>query len=191
MRVLVSALFTAILSSATSVLAAPIVSFTPVNQVVTAGQTSSLGVTISDAEDVFAFQFDIGFDPTIIQFSGISEGLFLATSGPTFFIEGVIDNSVGAISFTANTLLGGGAGVDGAGGLATMTFKALAVGSSALSLFNVVLLDSSLSSLDFSIAQGSVDVAARPAPEPGVLLLLGTSALAAFARARRRTRARA
>ena len=49
---------------------------------VTVGQTFSLSVSISGVTDLYAFQFDIGYDPNVLSANTISEGAFLPTGGP-------------------------------------------------------------------------------------------------------------
>ena len=54
------------------------------------------------AENVFdlaGWQFDIAFDPTVLEAVGVSEGDFLQTDGgSTFFQSGRIDNAAGKIT---------------------------------------------------------------------------------------------
>jgi general secretion pathway protein D len=172
-HVLVLFLFSVFLT--VSVFADPIVSIDPSSLDVTAGQAFTVDVSISSVIDLFAFQFDLGFDPTILSAAGIGEGGFLSGGGSTFFIPGTIDNTAGTIDFTANSLLGAISGVDGSGILATASFTGLAQGVSPINLFNVTLLDSSLSGIDVTTQAGSVNVAPGAAvPEPSTLLLLGT-----------------
>lgn len=152
------------------VFAVPIVHIQPSTATVLPGDIFSLDVAISDVVDLFAFQFDLGFDPTILVANSISEGPFLSTGGPTFFIPGIIDNQAGSITFNAGTLLGPIPGVTGSGTLATVSFNALALGESPITLANLILLDSSLSTIPFSTEGGLVSVV----PEPATLLLLGS-----------------
>lgn len=65
--------------------ALPILSFNPSSATVTPGETFSVDVVISGAEDLFAFQFDIGFVPGTLAAVTVGEGTFLASGGPTFF----------------------------------------------------------------------------------------------------------
>jgi general secretion pathway protein D len=155
-----------------------IVSIDPSSLNLPAGQTFSVDVSIPNVADLFAFQFDLGFDPTVLSATGITEGSFLSGGGATFFIPGTIDNTLGTISFTANTLLGNVPGVTGRGILAIANFAALASGTSPVNLSNVIVLDSNLSDIPFSTAGGSVTVASSTAiPEPSSLLLFTSGLL--------------
>src|SRR5579863_8082042 len=71
----------------------------PALEIVDDGQTFSLNITISNVTDLNAFQFDIGFNPLILNAIGTTEGSFLALGGPTFFLHGTIDNTFGTIAF--------------------------------------------------------------------------------------------
>lgn len=174
--------FSMIICSSNPVFADPLISVQPSSSTIEAGQSLLLSVFISDVTDLYAFEFDIGFDPRFISASSITEGPFLSGGGETLFIPGAIDNFGGSITFTGNTLLGAVSGVSGSGELATVTFTALARGTSSITLFNVTLLDSDLSGTSSTATQGSVRVTAIPEPSTVLLLGSGLPFLLAFAR---------
>jgi hypothetical protein len=163
--------------------ATPILSIEPPNQVVHPAQNFSLDVIISGVGDLYAFQFDLAFDPLIVSAMSVTEGPFLPTGGTTAFIAGTIDNSGGTIFSTADTLIGLIPGVSGAGTLATVNFEALAIGISSITLTNVALLDSNLTPIDSNTVNGTVDVV--PEPATGVLLITGCAGLLALSWRRR------
>ena len=66
-------------------------------------QNIAVDISVSDAIDLSAFQFDISFDPTILRADSIAEGTFLASAGSTFFLPGTIDNLAGTIQFNIET----------------------------------------------------------------------------------------
>src|SRR5437868_2988547 len=88
------------------------------------GQTFDLPVQVSPVSDLYSFQFDLSFDPTIVELESISEGTFLPSGGATFFLPGTIDNTAGTATFTADSLVGAIPGVSGDGELALLSFKA-------------------------------------------------------------------
>jgi general secretion pathway protein D len=141
----------------------------PPSQSVFSGNPFSVDISISDVTDLYAFQFDLGFDPQVINATGITEGPFLATGGPTFFLPGTVDNASGTIAFTADTLQGPIAGVSGDGLLAVATFEAFAPGSSELDLENLFFLDSTGGGISVTIQSGEVSVLATPEP-PSITL---------------------
>ena len=158
-------------ASASTVVSAPTASGGP-------GQFS-IAISVSGAADVYAYQFDLGFDPSLLSAVSVSEGSFLSPAGATFFVPGTIDNTAGVVSFVADTLLTATPGANGAGELAEITFTALRNGVSALSLSNIVLLDSSLSTIATTASDGAVTVTAGvasvPEPSSGALLALALS----------------
>ncbi len=143
----------------------------PVGPVVV-GSTVTINIAVSDATDLYGFQFDLEFDPTFLAASDPTEGAFLASGGNTFFIPGVVNGSI--ISATANTLLTAISGVNGNGILASFSFIALNEGATALSLSGITLLDSGLNTLE-SLAENAI-VTINPrstdVPEPATLTLL-------------------
>lgn len=156
----------------------PTVSIQPQTTTVFGGNTFTLDVNISNVSDLFAFQFDLGFNPSILSAVSIMEGSFLPGGGTTFFIPGAIDNVGGTIAATADSLIGLIPGGTGSGTLAEVEFKALGSGTNGISLSNAQLLDSSLSPIPFETAPGSVDVTGVAAvPEPSAVLLVGAALL--------------
>jgi hypothetical protein len=153
------------------------VSIQPPVSTVDVGSLLDVIVDISSVTDLYAFQFDIGFDPAVLSAIDVTEGPFLPSGGSTFFLPGTIDNIGGSISFTADSLIGAIPGVSGDGTLATLSFQALALGTSPVDLSNVILLDSSFADISYNTAGASVNVV----PEPGTLILLGSGLLSALA----------
>ena len=195
--------FLAVLMAFTSKgFAAPIISIDPATTLVRAGEAFNLNVLVGatddgaadDVSDLFAYQFGVVFNPLLLNATHVSEGPFLSGAGETFFIPGVIDNVAGEITFNANTLIGPGAGVTGAGSLLNVAFLAVAPGTSPVSVvFNTAsgdaLFDSAgIEIVPFSTVPGDVTVAAAAAPEPGTLLFIATGFAAYAVRRKRRVR---
>src|SRR5947209_979880 len=152
---------------------------------VSTGDVFTVPVSITGASDVFAFQFDLAFDPAVLQLQSISEGGFLGTAGSTVFVPGSIDNTAGTATATADSLTGTGPGASGSGTLADFTFQAIATGTSALTLSGVILLDSSLNDIPFTTSNGTVTVGTAVVPEPNGLSCVGALVLAAALRFRK------
>lgn len=166
--------------------AAATISLAPASPSIQAGQTINLNINIAGASDLSAWQFDIGFDPTVLQAVSTTEGTFLSSIGPTFFDPGTIDNIGGTVTFVLDTLFSSGA--SGSGTLASITFQGAGVGTSPVNILNVTLLDSTLTEISptsITISSGSVQVTPSTAPEPGSLVLIASALSAAFIAKRR------
>ena len=98
---------------------------TPAAPTETAGETLTLSVKVSGASDLYWYQFDIGFDPTVLEATSVTEGPFPGTGGPTIFVPGAIDNMGGSITANADILNGAVSGVTGDGDLLDISFVAL------------------------------------------------------------------
>jgi hypothetical protein len=165
------------LFAASTTLLAGTIAVQPAAPTVALGQTFTLSVNISGAADLYGYQFDLGFNPTVLQAISVTEGAFLGTGGPTIFLPGTIDNVGGSITANADILNGAVSGVNGNGDLLDVTFQALAVGSSGVQLFNLIALDSFGLGLTETTADSTVSVI----PEPGTGLLLAAGMVGLFA----------
>lgn len=132
------------------------------------GAPFAVQVSALDVTDLYAFQFDVTFDPALFTASGVTEGAFLASGGTTFFDGGTIDNTSGVVSFVFDTLIGAIPGVSGSGVLARIDFNAadVAFSSGAFQLTDAMALDSSLDLVDVALRGQSVAI-----PEPAALSL--------------------
>ena len=98
------------------------------------GDTFTLNIRAENITDLAGWQFDITFDPAILEAVNVSEGDFLkADSGTTFFHGGSIDNAVGKIT-GLNAARLSAQGVSGTGTLVQVRFKAKSGGETALVL---------------------------------------------------------
>jgi hypothetical protein len=70
---------------------------------VSTGAAFGLAVAASGSSDLYAFQFDLSFNPSILQLTSIIEGAFLPSVGSTAFLAGAIDNTLGTATSTAET----------------------------------------------------------------------------------------
>jgi hypothetical protein len=152
---------------------APIVTVSPASPTTSVGRTFLVAVDITGVSDLYGFQLDLGFNPSILAAQSSTEGAFLPGGGATFFIPGTIDNTTGTVGKTADTLLSAVPGVNGNGLLFTIDFKALSAGTSSLVLENATFLNSRLNPIVLNLTGGSVRVQGTTVPEPGTLGLLG------------------
>ena len=166
-------------------MAGPTVSIGPTLATAGVGSFVDITVDITAVTDLYAYQFDLDFDPLILSALSIDEGPFLQSGGTTFFLPGMIDNALGSITFTANSLIGAVPGANGDGTLVVARFFALGLGSSQINLSGMALIDSTLTDISFTSVGGTV-VVSSVVPEPGGMLLVGVGLLALIGASRRR-----
>ena len=100
------------------------------------GDTFTLDIGAETVFDLAGWQFDIAFDPAILEALNVSEGNFLKTNGgTTFFQGGRIDNAAGKIAGLSAARLSD-RGVTGTGALLQVRFKAKSGGETQLVLQN-------------------------------------------------------
>ena len=100
------------------------------------GDTFTLNIRAENISDLAGWQFDIVFDPTLLEAINVSEGNFLKTDGgTTFFQSGSIDNAAGKITGLSAARLSA-QGVSGSGTLLQVRFKAKSAGETQLALQN-------------------------------------------------------
>ena len=141
-------------------------SISPVEQSIAPGSVFSIDVDISGVADLYGYQFDVLFNPALIEALSSTEGSFLNKGGSTFYIPGTNDNTGGSVGATADTLVTAVPGVTGTGNLAVLNFEALASGVSSVTIANAELIDSQFNFISSSSKSGSVTVVAPvSAPE--------------------------
>jgi hypothetical protein len=154
---------------------------------VTAGSSFFLNVNVATdtGENIWAYQFDILFDPAVLQFVNAKDGTFLPVADLAFatLVWAPYTPGDGAITGLSNALSGNAPGVSGSGLLAQVQFLALAPSTATfLSPLNTILLDSDLDQLGGVTETGiqvTVNAAAPGVPEPGTFTLLGLGLAAA------------
>ena len=96
--------------------------------------TFTLDIRAEDIVDLAGWQFDIAFDPGILEAIDVTDGDFLKKNGAdTFFRDGRIDNANGKITVLSSARLSIG-DVSGTGTLLQVRFKAKLVGEIGLTL---------------------------------------------------------
>lgn len=148
------------------------------------GDVFSVDVNVSGVSDLFAFQFNIVFDPANLSALSVTEGELFASVG-VFFAPSIFP---GAITDISDSLSGLGPGISADGTLASITFQVIGFGSTNVAITDVVLLDSNLNDIS-AITHGGTVTVPIPVPDPAPYALVST-ALGAIAIARRRCRRR-
>lgn len=151
------------------------------DRVVTVGTIFDVEIHISGVSGLYAYDIDVDHAPAILDATGVTEGPFLASGGPTLFQGDDLANPVNALA----TLLGVPTGVSGTGILFTIQYTALAAGISSLQFTFTDLVDDQFQPITVDL--GGARIVVQAAPLPSTLLMLGFG-LAAIAGLRRRTK---
>jgi hypothetical protein len=169
--------------------AAPITVAPPLSTA-SVGDGVLLDLTIADVTSLFAYQLDITFDPAILRADAVSDRGFLTSGGGISVFGGVfplaIDNTAGVITIL-DSLLGPAppeTGVTGGGILATLSFRALAPGTTDVLLLNLILENAEGLPINAVLTGGQVTVVPNPLPEPGAIVLLVAGVAGAIGRQR-------
>jgi hypothetical protein len=149
------------------------------------GSVVDLDLWIADAVDLYAYQFTLSFNASVLQAIGVTEGSFLGSSGGTTNADpGTIDNSLGSIALVFNTLQSAIPGVSGSGSLAHISFNVVNVGSSVMSFSDAIFLNSNLGDLTVTVQPLTLQAVAVPEPSSYLLFGAGLAGLAALRRRR-------
>ncbi|NIO21856.1 MAG: hypothetical protein GTN76_14280 [Candidatus Aenigmarchaeota archaeon] len=134
------------------------VSVSPSTQNVNVGNTVKVEIKISNANDLYGFQFDIEYNPDLLKYESIEEGGFLSRNGAdtTYPMNGTA--SSGAVEDIVGTRLGGVGGVNGEGTLEILTFTALSAGDSEIKISNIKFLNSKIQEIQTNVENGQVTV---------------------------------
>ena len=124
----------------------------------------TVNVFVDPAEPIAGVQFNLSFDPSLIEAVSVTEGPLLGLSGcSTFFLPGTINNSIGTVTGVAGTALGTGCNVSTPSTFATINFIADHLdGISPLDLFDVKVVDLNANPVPIVIHNGWVEVDLTP-----------------------------
>lgn len=109
------------------------------------GATFDIEVRISSAADVFGWEFQLGWNASVLTFTRIVEGSFLKgiEQRETMFVNKTYQDEIDNDTIAAGcTRLGYVSGVDGSGTLARVSFVVENKGETVLELFQTKLVDS-------------------------------------------------
>lgn len=151
---MISTLFTIKLSSSSPT---PIVYVSPEKNESFLGQTFTIEVKISDAQNIYGWEFKLKWNPNLLDITKVAEGDFLKRAGGTFFTTNTSRATEGIIVVDC-TLLFSVPGVDGNGTLATIEFYSKVQGECLLELEETILVDESERPVSHTVSNGEVTV---------------------------------
>jgi len=162
--IVASSLFLALSTfrSSTAEFVMPTLYIDPQTTIGRVSETFSISVSVAEVTDLYGWEFKLYYRNDILNATEVMEGPFLKTGGPTYFTgapseTGGIWNNYNATHGRIHawcTLLGEIPGVDGAGVLATITFKAMKSGESNLTLSRTFLINSKVSEIPHETMDG-------------------------------------
>ncbi len=124
----------------------------PDSVVVDEGVSFYLDVYVDTSEsDVYALEYDVSFDESVIDFSGIYEGLFFSGAGSSFFS---FAHSYGKLEVVQ--VLNESFGVSGNGVLAEVVFNAVSAGRIFVNVSDVIFLNSTITNTSAKIQEVNV-----------------------------------
>jgi len=124
----------------------------PPSNIGTVGQKFTVKINISNAVDLYGWEFKLGWNATILNATDVGEGSFLKSGGDTFFAP-TTNNTAGYILVDC-TLLGNIPGVNGNGTLATVEFRIETGGACDLDLYDTILVDSQEQAIQHTAIDG-------------------------------------
>ena len=123
--------------------AGPRLRFDPLTMNLSPGQTATLSVAIDNVTDLFSVPMLLQYNPAVISIEEVRHGGFLSDGGQDIAIVQRVDKEHGQAIISA-TRQPNTPGVNGSGTLLGVVVKALATGTSTLSIVQVNAKDSQL-----------------------------------------------
>jgi general secretion pathway protein D len=131
--------------------------FDPTSVTLAPGQTATLAVAVDNVTDLYSIPMMLQYDPAVISVDDVQHGTFLSSGNQEIAIVQGGDKSRGQVMIAA-TRQPNTPGVTGSGTLLGIVVKALAPGSSKLSIVQVNAKDSQQKPLALVTNEASVQV---------------------------------
>jgi hypothetical protein len=124
------------------------------------GTTFTVDVKVEDVANLFAWEFSMKFNQSILECLSVVEGPFLKQYGTrcvgVIVDKTYIDNRLGTI-LSGCSLSKPDVKVDGSGTFATITFRVKGVGKSTLDLHDTMLIDTNVEDISHEVNDGTFD----------------------------------
>jgi general secretion pathway protein D len=131
--------------------------FEPSSLSLTPGQTSTVGVLVDNVNDLFSIPFLLQYNPAVISVEEVRHGGFLQTGDQAIAIVLQVDKEHGQAIISA-TRQPNTPGASGTGTVTGIVIKALAPGTSTLSIVQVNARDSQQRPIQLMTSEASVQV---------------------------------
>lgn len=118
--------------------AAAVVKVDPGTVQKTVDEDFAVNITVSSVQDLYGWEFELGWNSSVLGFSSVTEGSFLKSRAQTFFTY----NASASYVLLDCSLLGNVTGVSGDGVLASIQLHVNGSGSCDLALSDVQLINS-------------------------------------------------
>ena len=128
----------------------------PASTSVSAGAVFQVSIDASEVRDLFAAPMQVQFDPKVLSLMNVDSGDLLGRDGQSVALVHR-DEGNGAVTISA-TRPPGTKGVFGKGAICTLTFKAVAPGTSAVAITRSGLKDSQQKNIASTSGQATVQV---------------------------------
>jgi len=151
------------LTTATS--ATPKISISPSFIEASPGENFTIEIRIDpNGAEIYGVQYDLYFNPSILNATSQSQGTFLSKDGATTSVLiNKINNTIGKIEY-GEMRMRVGVGVKEAGVISSISFKVIGTETSGLNLSNVILSDTNGTPIEATIESGIVVVGAPATP---------------------------
>ena len=117
----------------------------------------TVGVVVQNVSDLFSIPFLLQYNPAVISVEGVRHGGFLQAGDQEIAIVQKVDNEHGQAIISA-TRQPNTAGASGTGTIMGFMIKALATGTSTLSIVQVNARDSQQRSIQLMTGEASIQV---------------------------------
>ena len=135
----------------------PVLAFEPANVSLKAGETTTIGVVVQSAQDLYSVPMLMQYDPKVISVEDVRQGGFLSGGQQPIAVVQRVDKERGQAIVSA-TRMPNTPGVNGNGTIFGVVVKGVAPGSSTISILQVNARDSQQRPLQFVTKEATVKV---------------------------------
>jgi general secretion pathway protein D len=131
--------------------------FTPANTSLKVGDTTTLGLSVANVNDLYSIPLLVHYDPNVVQVQEVRDGGFLSGGKQEIAIVQRIDQTRGEVIVSA-TRQPNTPGVSGSGTLLGFVVKAIAPGTSSLQILQVNARDSQQRTVPMVSGEATIQV---------------------------------